>query len=344
MLRRKIITAFYGLILVTILMGHVRAQAQSGSCELVNNQDRMLVFFAPMYAFSQLKDMLPKDTPYTVIGDDGDYLWIEYGSGERGWVDHHTRMMNGDCAGNPRIVLPPLSDFPTVCFYTTTEDLAGYRDAALTQEHSAFSHFPPGTYPIVSRTSTTVEFAGTADMGGAFVEANHGTFSGHCDGTLQLATTLDGARVWTEPDVSVGQMIATLDAGTEVGILEGPVQGRILADDALEGNWYKIAHGAIVGWIWEERLKFGRTFTVEQPYSDKATALDSARLWTQPDIRTGQVVTTLLAGSEVQIIGDTVEGVIREDPVTQGMWVPVQQGGTTGWVLAARLEISGGND
>lgn len=325
-----------GTVWIMTVIGLFAAQAQSSPCDLVNNQESMLVFFAPLYANDQIKDILPQNTPYMMLGQNEGYFWIEYGQGERGWVDYHTIISNGAC-GDRTPISTPLSDFPTLCFYTLTQELEGYSNPDLVDSSRAVS---PGTYAIAHRTSQAVQLGSSSAMSGPYVAANRGTYSGHCEGTLQLATALDNARVWTEPDAAVGQMVGLLDVGTDVGIIEGPVQGRLQIESDLQGNWYKVQRGDIVGWVWEERLLFGRTFTTQLPFSETATALDGARVWSQPDVRTGQIITTLRTGVQINITGDPVEGVIRENPNVNGIWYPVQEGGTTGWVFAERLALS----
>ena len=314
-------------------------QAQTTSCELVNNQEQMQVFFAPMYDNSHIKDILPKDASYKMTGFTESYFRIEYNDGQIGWIDLHTRILNGTC---PQFSheLPldiALSDFPTVCFYTTREELIGYSDPGLTQQHGGRGILKAGAYAVVSISDTAIGLMGTSAMSGGYAEANRGTFWGHCNGTLRLATTLENARVWTQPNALTGEVIKALDAGTQVGVLGDPVAGNIQED--LIGDWYQITQGSTLGWVWVERLEFGRTFTTPQPVLSKATVLDNTRLWTQPDVKTGQIITTLMTGSDVNIIGEAITGSIQLDSDLQGTWYPIQQGGTTGWVYEGRLNI-----
>lgn len=348
MVFRKYAIGIVGLIAATIIIfGFATAKpiyAQTVSCELVNNQEQLLVFFAPVYAGSQIKDILPQGAPYTMIGEYNSYYLIEYGDNERGWLDFHTRIMNGVCTEWMQIPSDSvqMSDFPTLCFYTTTEILAGYHNPELTAPHPGYNSVGTRAYIAVSWNEQAVELAGSSAMSGAWIKTGHGTFSGHCDGTLQLGTVGENARLWTQPDVTKGEVIVSMDADTEIGVLEGPVSGIVVADSATLGSWYKINYRGSIGWMWEDRLTFGRTFTTPQPATARANALADARVWSQPDVRTGEIITTLLTGSEINIIGQPVEGTIRQDSGESGVWYPVQQGGTTGWVFAERLEIIDG--
>jgi hypothetical protein len=339
MLRKIFIVVSSTLFMGVLGLFTVHAQAQPNSCDRVNNQESLPVFFVPMYSWRQLKDILPQNAAYTIIAENEGNMWIEYGSGERGWIDFHARIMNGDCQGVPQLHLP-LTDFPTICFYNIAEEIDSYRMPDFSNEPDG--HIGPGTYPISGELDNGFQLAGSSAMSGPSVKANHGTLSGHCDGTLRLASALDNARVWTEPNAAIGQTLGVLEAGFEVGIVEGPVQGRLQTDSDVQGNWYKVQRGEMVGWVWEDRLRMGRTYTIPLPLVHWAAVLDGARVWTQPDVTTGQIVTTLMSGGDyIKITGEAVEGVIRAEPVLQGMWYPVQLGGTTGWVSAERLSLLG---
>ncbi|HEX2621636.1 MAG TPA: hypothetical protein VHL11_15870, partial [Phototrophicaceae bacterium] len=253
LIQDKFIVGFVGLLAsVLFLCGLTTLDAQPQRlqdltptpCDLVNKEEKMLVFFAPIFHESQLKDILPQNVPYSIIGDASAYGYyqIEYEQGEQGWIEFHTMISNGDCPYAPSVDLN-YSDFPSVCFYTITEPLGIYSDVELTKlDYEVDSADLPITYPIVSWTDQVIERMPDYSPG-RFIEANHGTFSGHCEGTLQLATVLENARVWSEPDVTVGQVITSLEAGTEVGIIDGPVSGKLLTDSDLSGNWYKITWG-----------------------------------------------------------------------------------------------------
>lgn len=338
MLPKKSLMILCLLALGAIALTNLHAQELSTECNMVNNQEEMPVFFAPIYAPSQIKDVLPKDTPYKMIARTEGYYWIEYADGERGWIDYHTIISNGRCDASP-FLSPILSDFPTMCFYIPSEDVAVSSSPEIVNDPNS-SHYRAGSVlPVDARIGTVLGIAENGARYGGYVDGTRGTYSGHCEGTLPLASALENARVWTEPNAVTGQAITALELGIEVGIIEGPVQGLLRADSDLQGDWYKIKRGELEGWVWEERLLFGRTFTAIQASIGRATLLSEARVWSLPDVSTGKVVTTLMTGLNVGIIGEPVEGLIRIDPATQGTWYPVKMGGTTGWVLAERLDF-----
>lgn len=337
---KRLFTTMLGMIWVMGLMAGGQTQAQTG-CELINTQEQLHVYFAPVLADIQLKDILPKDAIYTMTNVANSFFLIEYGDGGYGWIDWHSRI-NGICPEFEEIYTDPaydvpLSQFPTVCTYTIIEILSGYNDKDLTQPHGGFGTREPGTYVVVEITDDAIGLNGTASMSGGYVQANRGLLSGHCNGTLQLARALDNARVWTQPDAILGDVITTLAIDTEVGVLNTPVVGKIQAD--IDGDWYQVIQGNIIGWVWVERLVFGRTFTSPQPIVSQATVTENTRIWTQPDAKVGTVITTLFPNSQVNIIGDAIIGNIQLDTDLQGTWFPVQQGGTTGWVYEGRLNF-----
>jgi hypothetical protein len=72
------------------------------------------------------------------------------------------------------------------------------------------------------------------------------------------ATVLANARAWSEPNVRMGGVLANLAEGSQVVILEGPVNGPIRYDTNDRGDWYLVQQTAthITGWVWVERLAF----------------------------------------------------------------------------------------
>lgn len=70
------------------------------------------------------------------------------------------------------------------------------------------------------------------------------------------AITLNNARLWTEPDVVGGNRILDVPKNMAVEIIGGPVTGRIRFDNDTTGVWYQIRVRNVIGWIWEDRLKF----------------------------------------------------------------------------------------
>jgi len=137
-----------GMILVYGLINTGVAQAQVTECDLINNQEQMFVFFAPIDAPSQIRDILLEGESYRNIGFANGFFHIEYGDSQRGWVRFHTRVLNGACTvylENPSESIP-IEQFPTLCLFTTNSTLVGYSDPLFKQVHPGFGEVSPDTY------------------------------------------------------------------------------------------------------------------------------------------------------------------------------------------------------
>jgi hypothetical protein len=76
-------------------------------------------------------------------------------------------------------------------------------------------------------------------------------------GIGQEVRVLEDARIWTQPDVTVGSVYLTLSIGDSVNIINGPVLGRISLDQNISGLWWEVSdipNGDSLGWIWEDRI------------------------------------------------------------------------------------------
>src|SRR5690606_7513026 len=75
-----------------------------------------------------------------------------------------------------------------------------------------------------------------------------------------------------------------------------------------------------------------------------ATALDNARAWSAPDVRSGAMVTTFAPGTQLIVLAGPVSGPIRFDTADTGNWFQVRAvnvaGGATGWVWENRLRFA----
>lgn len=327
----------YGLSQVSV------SQAQAvTSCDLVNYQEQMVVFYAPIDDDSQIRDILPEGEPYTNIGFSGGFFEITYGDNEHGWVRFHTRIMNGGCTTfleNPPPPIP-LEQFPTLCLFSTNQTLVGYSDEQFSQVHTGFGVVQPGTYAIVERNNESIQLNGSSDMSGPYVSLTGGQIGGHCDGTIQLAIAQENTRVWNLPDVTQGEVISPLPTGVEVVIISGPEQGIIQPDTSLSGDWFEVRYRDTQGWVWVDRLTFARHFTATQPSIGQGTVTDNARLWSEPNAQSGEVIATFPAGTHVNITGNPQEGFIQLDSDLTGNWYPVQIGGNIGWIYEGRINFS----
>jgi hypothetical protein len=78
------------------------------------------------------------------------------------------------------------------------------------------------------------------------------------------------------------------------------------------------------------------------PIEQRATALENARVWTEPSVQTGSVITRLDPGTEVVLIGEPVRGPIILDSDDEGDWYHVRlpnEAEPIGWMWADRLNL-----
>jgi hypothetical protein len=170
------------------------------------------------------------------------------------------------------------------------------------------------------------------------VQGTCGNLPDHEDETGLRGIALDNARLWSEPDVRTGVVVADVVAGTPLSIEDGPRMGHIRADTDDRGHFYyvQIDGQTTVGWVWSARLLIDNG----DPTSDRqATTLDNARLWSQPDVTVGSITHSLDVGTVVIIQSDPQLGRIRTDTSDMGYWylVIVEDTDTSGWIWAERL-------
>ena len=148
--------------------------------------------------------------------------------------------------------------------------------------------------------------------------------------------TLPQTRLWSQPDVLAGEIVAEVEAGLPVTVLEGPVRGPVRQDTGAAGDWFRVTVDGLTGWVWSGRL--GSSLPTEP--AAPVTTLENARLWTQPDVTRGQVIVSPAAGETVTILSGPVSGPIRIDTDDRGDWYYVAVGDATGWIWAGRLSFN----
>ncbi len=316
-----------GGLLFLLLIVSSGAQAQVNECFFAGSLDTLALHHAPLTHATQLKAELPGGVAYSVQRQHGEHYLIAIDHAYGGWVDRRSGRLSGDCASIP-VDTTPLSDFPTVCLYSAAVAVPAFLDEQMTMP---FGNIPAQqSLPVVEQTAAA-HYLLLDHATGAWVSAGSGSLSGGC--VTRNVYALANARLWSQPDVKNGQLLATLQPGSSVNIIGNPVPGPIRFDTADTGLWYPVKQGTLSGWIWAERLT-----DYPQP-ADGPTALANARVWSQPDVRSGQLLTTLPVGQNVTILGGPVLGAIRFDTPTQGNWYQVQANNITGWVWSERLSL-----
>lgn len=222
------------------------------------------------------------------------------------------------------------------CWFTALQDIPTYNDSAFVQRH-ATQVMLVGTSLRVTQADGDALLVVIDHAMGFWVDGRLGRLSGECDDIAQItATLLTNAWVWSFPDVTQGEIAFALAEGTTVSITGGHVLGRIRYDTLETDVWYPIRYGDQIGWMWAGRLDITDTTL---PDAD-AFALDNARMWSQPDVNTGEVLQDLPVNTPLDIIGGPVVGRIRYDDTTvTGVWYQVMVDGVIGWIWENRLRF-----
>ncbi len=126
-------------------------------------------------------------------------------------------------------------------------------------------------------------------------------------------------------------MGGAMTAGLSFQVLEIDAGAALLAIDHAMGFWVDAADGVFSG----QCSDFGAYTPTGIPVTG------NTRLWSQPDVILGSIVTDLPAGAVVTVIGGPAVGRIRFDTTDTGEWYPVIYGALRGWVWAGRLDFDG---
>ena len=332
------------IIFATLLLGTGTALAsspsQTGNCTFTTSLDFVPVYAAPLTDGNQLVDYIPNGATYPVLAQNGMHFMLTL-DGLEVWVDRRSGSLAGNCDSVP-VDTRTLSDFPTICILTTSSEMLVFAELELLTPMGTLS---PGTEIPVSQEYAGRYYVLLDSARGAWTDGVGGDFSGRCTDLMpglptNAAITTSETRIWTEPNVAIGQVVTTLDSGVAVNIVSPPVPGQILYDSDVIGIWYRISVGdgssGPVGWVWSARL-----LTMATPQTPVRTGitLDNARLWSAPDVRQGGVILDVTPGTVVTIIAGPVSGPIRYDNFTTGNWYQIHTDGFTGWIWEGRLVL-----
>jgi serine/threonine-protein kinase len=74
--------------------------------------------------------------------------------------------------------------------------------------------------------------------------------------TGALVTAGSNTRLWNAPDVLSGQALESVDPGTSLRVIDGPVWGRIRRDIDASEWWWQVEGESedLTGWVWQARL------------------------------------------------------------------------------------------
>ncbi|NDJ61348.1 MAG: hypothetical protein GYB67_09495 [Chloroflexi bacterium] len=151
------------------------------------------------------------------------------------------------------------------CYFTPTTTMIGYNTFNAVNASFRAVVRAGVTYPVAAVNAGRVLIQIRVSVS-VWVNGSLGTFSGGCltqappdpHPTTITALVTVNARLWTAPNVHQGQVIVSLQAGTAVTVLRGPVSGPIQFSTGAVGDWYLVRpfDTEILGWIWVGRLQF----------------------------------------------------------------------------------------
>ncbi len=344
---RTLLTVVIMVIVVVAGTGGVAPRANAhpadiqAACTFTPTVEGAKLYHAPLTDPAQEKSTLVAGQGYLVQRQHTEHFFVTLDGINGGWVDRRSGVLSGVCDTIPADTTP-LADFPTVCTLTSASAIPFFGDSALVKELPALA---AGTY-IVTQTSTSAVYVRIDHAFGGWVPSNVGILNGACNTvppeTILTGVALADARVWSAPNAKTGEIVATLAQHALVVIVAGPVRGPIQFDTDDNGNWYQVAQaGQVIGWVWEARLDFTNPPAPPPPAAHTAITQPNARLWTQPNVKSGSIRAYVPAGLHVTILTGPVLGPIRYDTADLGEWYYVQpEGGfMPGWMWAERLSV-----
>lgn len=203
---------------------------------------------------------------YTVFALQDGKVNVAVDNGFGVWVNGTAGTLQGDCVqfAAPHGVYTPQFELglkpisAASCVFVPATATVG--SASYTSDPDAIIVNLTGgqAYAVVALTAQQVQI--TVDgLFHAWVHVTAGQVLGTCD-TLAAATAvaLDGARLWSKPNVRTGEVIAAVPAQTTFVVIDGPVNGSIRLDTNATGDWYfvQVATSSQSGWLWQARLQF----------------------------------------------------------------------------------------
>lgn len=259
--------ALIALSLTTVLSA---AQAQRPDCTFTTSTATGLFAIPATHPTFQVGSIGAFET-YTATAFMRQHYAITDSAGvSLGWVDRRSGTVSGACDDLPA-PYPAVTDFPTVCTFTPAETVYTYASpadmpstASPPSDDVAYVNVLPAAAPVlvVERAGFDMPvvalFVDEARAGG-WVAVDSGTLTGACEALPQgiAGRVTAGARLWSQPDVNHGIILAEPPAGTAVQIYANQrVVGDIVYGDDVRGVWvYTVIPDVAAGWLWIERVQ-----------------------------------------------------------------------------------------
>lgn len=133
-------------------------------------------------------------------------------------------------------------------------------------------------------------------------------------------------RGLTEEQVPVG----VVQTGQSFQVLEINTDVTLLALGHAMSFWADLTKGVISG----------NCETANRNQINVVIVSSNTRLWSQPDVTNGSIITTIPENTTITVIGGSAVGRIQYTSTIEGIWYPVQYGSQRGWVWTERLNFT----
>lgn len=304
--------------------------AQSQAC-ILSTGIETVVYGLPATDPAFVLDILPVGETYQTSAFMNSHYYIHsVNDTVRGWIDQRSAsFLQGNCDNLPA-PYDNLVDFIDVCTWTA------YTRTEAIDHGQVVNTFEAGDSFLVTRRTLNNRVALFIDSSrfSGYVPVHNGALRGNCDliPTEQTFSVTENARLWSLPDVYIGEIVAHLPADEPISVLVGnPINGLITT--GVEGEWLFAEYAGVAsGWIWVERLQ-----DLPESETTTITATENTRLWSAPDVTTGEVIFNIPEGTALTILGNNfVWGAITS--TVEGWWVNVSlPSGLAGWVWIERI-------
>lgn len=226
---------------------------QATDCQFLPVIDDVPIYAVPLTADTQQMGVLPNGYTFPIVQQRDTHYEIVVNRSERGWVDRQTGILADETCGGVPYDETPLTAFDGICLFSTENELALHNDAEL-MNHVDF--VPPGEgYIVAAQTGFSYQLQLPEGVSG-WVDANEGATVGRCDGlppgrvSSRVVTTLDGAALWSEPDVRFGDELRPLDSGMTLRVIGGPIPGPVNLETMEQADWYEVRiDRETTGWV-----------------------------------------------------------------------------------------------
>lgn len=210
------------------------------------------LYQAPISDPAQHKITIPGNGSYLILWQNFEFYYILSADNTGGWADRRNGILTGNCDRIP-VDPTPLTAYPTLCTFTSTRPLPLYVHPDLADSRGIL---PASTYLVTNQSRGSYFIRLDRGLGG-WIPAESGQLDNACPDLIREssvdAIALANATVWSEPDIHSAELLYTLEEGSEVTIVTGPVRGPVRLDDL--GDWYEVLQpGHVAGWVWSQRV------------------------------------------------------------------------------------------